>query len=379
MNRSVSFFRISVLSVVLLGFQIPLEMDSVRAEEANPAWQEEWEKTLQAAKREGKVATYGSQAYEIVFREFQKRYPEIKVVHVGGRGSQLAPRIKSERRAGKYLGDLYIGGATTGYRALYKGNVLDPIKPSLILPEVLDQSKWFKGKHRYMDDKGAYLFGFVEMVLHSVGYNPKLVDPREFKSYWDLLDPKWKGKMIAMDPTMGSAVNSHLVFMYNNPGLGPKFLRRLLGKMDLTGSRDSRQIVDWLAVGRYPISIFTSVQRAGLDQAKKQGLSVYWFGARHFKEGVGTTTSSGNVGLLNRAPHPNAAKVAINWLLSREGQMTVQRVRLSDSRRIDIPKDDVRPSTRRLAGGKYTATDSPQRRNMKPIFKIINEVWKKKR
>ncbi len=370
---------IKILTSAVLFLLLLLEGGGAGPAEARAAWQEEWGKTIQAAKREGKLVTYGSQSYEFVFREFQKRYPEIKVVHVGGRGSQLAPRIKSERRAGKYLADLYIGGASTGYRAMYKGNVLDPIKPTLILPEVLDESKWFKGKHKYLDDKGVYLFGFVGQVLHSVGYNPKLVDPKEFKSYWDLLDPKWKGKMIAMDPTMGSAVDSQLVFMYHNPELGPKFLRRLLGEMDLTASRDVRQIVDWLAVGRYPISIFTSVQRADLDIAKKQGLSVDWFGAKHFKEGVGTTPSNGNLGLINRAPHPNAAKVAINWLLSREGQMTVQRVIHSDSRRIDISKDDVRPTSRRLEGVKYTATDRPERRNMKPILKVVNEVWKKKR
>ena len=370
---------IKMLTLTMLFLFLLLEGAGTGPAETRAAWQEDWERTLQAAKQEGKLATYGSQDYEIVFRAFHKRYPEIKVVHVGGRGSQIGPRIMSERRAGKHLGDLYMGGATTAYRVLYKRNVFDPIKPALMLPEVLDESKWFNGKYRFMDEKGAYIFAFVEMVLTSVGYNPKGVDPKKFKSYWDILDPKWKGKLIALDPTMGSAVDGHLVFFYQNPGLGPKFLRRLLGEMDLTASRNTRQIVDWLAVGKYPISFFTSVQRADLDEAKAQGLSVDWFGTKHFKEGVGSTASNGNLALINRAPHPNAAKVAINWLLSREGQMTVQRVIHSDSRRIDIPKDGVRQISRRLEGVNYTPTDGPERRKMKPIFDIVNEVWKKRR
>lgn len=344
------------------------------------AGQGEWERTLQGAKQEGQVTLYASQAYEDVFREFQKRFPEIKVVSVIGHGGPSAQRILSERRAGKHLADLYLSGAATGYNVLYKAKVLDPIKPVLILPEVADESKWWKGRHKYMDDDGMYLFAFNEVVLPFVAYNTKLVSPGEFKSYWDLLGPKWKGKIVAMDPTMGSAVDTHLVFMMSSPQLGPKFLRQLLGEMDITASRDARQIVDWLGAGRYSISIFTTPSRADLNVAKDQGLPVDWLGPKSLKEGAGTSTSNGNVGLINGAPHPNAAKVAVNWLLSREGQITYQRFQFgSDSLRVDIPKDNVAPYARRIEGVQYVETDSPERRNMEPIRKIIDEVWKKKK
>jgi ABC-type Fe3+ transport system substrate-binding protein len=82
--------------------------------------------------------------------------------------------------------------------------------------------------------------------------------------------------------------------------------------------------------------------------------------------------------LINRAPHPNAAKVAINWLLSKEGQVVYQKIINGDSRRTDIPKDGVRPSTRRLEGGNIIETDSPERRNMDAIRKIVAEAWKKR-
>jgi ABC-type Fe3+ transport system substrate-binding protein len=85
------------------------------------------------------------------------------------------------------------------------------------------------------------------------------------------------------------------------------------------------------------------------------------------------------VALIERAPHPNAAKVAANWLLSREGQMAYQSYTHGHSRRVDISTEGVRPSTMRLEGGKYIETDSPERRNMELIHKIVDEVWKKKR
>ena len=377
MSQSCSVPRASILGMPLLAFL--LFLNSVGTVEAGADWKAQWEQTLQAAKKEGRVTIYGSRRYDRVFSQFQKKYPEIKVSLFLGSGGSLVQRIMSERRAGKFLADVFAGGANTGYNGFYKRGLLAPIKPTLVLPEILDQSKWYKGKHRYMDDQGEYLFGFVEMVLPFVGYNPKLVDPKPFKSYWDLLDPKWKGKMIALDPTMGSAVDTHLVFLYHNPELGPEFLRRLLSEMDLKASRDTRQIVDWLAAGRYSISIFTTPSRARLEEAKNQGLSVDWFGPRHFKEGVGSSSSLGNLGLIKEAPHPNAARVAINWLLSREGQMALQRFTRADSRRIDIPKDGVRPSTRRLEGTKPVETDSPEKRRMKPILKLVKESWNKKK
>jgi ABC-type Fe3+ transport system substrate-binding protein len=137
--------------------------------------------------------------------------------------------------------------------------------------------------------------------------------------------------------------------------------------------------VDWLAAGKYAFSIFTTPSRARLDDARQQGLPVHWFEPNQLKEGVGSSTSSGNVGLIQPTPHPNAAKVAINWLLSREGQIAYQRATRGDSRRTDIPKDGVRPSTMRVEGANYVETDSPERRNMEPIRKIVSESWKKGR
>ena len=68
-----------------------------------PKWKEDWERTLQAAKKEGQLVIYGSAEYEQLYAEFHKRYPEIKVTGVFGRGADVAQRIMAERRADKFL------------------------------------------------------------------------------------------------------------------------------------------------------------------------------------------------------------------------------------------------------------------------------------
>lgn len=349
--------------------------------ESKPAWQVQWEKTVEAAKKEGQVAIYHGSDFDRIFAEFHKKYPEIKVVSItGGTGpGGISQRILTEQRGGKYIGDVYILGATTAYLVLYKGKAFDPIKPALILPEVKDESKWLGSQHKYIDGEGQYIFSFNGELQPYYGYNTRLVNPNELKSYWDLLNPKWKGKMVALDPTWGGPVASPLRFIYYHPELGREFLRRLLTEMEITPSREARQITDWMATGKYGISLFTTPSRTGLDDAKHQGLPVDWFGPKTFKEGAILSAASGNAMLMKRAPHPNAARVAINWLLSREGQIVYQKISGGDSRRIDIPKDDVAPERRRVEGVRFIETDTPETMDIGPILKFVKEVFQPKK
>jgi iron(III) transport system substrate-binding protein len=336
----------------------------------------EWEHTVAQAKKEGQVVLAAGSDYPEVFQRFQQRYPEIKVVFFPGRGGEMANRIMSERRAGKYLVDLYIVGAQTMYRVLYKAKALDPIKPALMLPEVRDESRWWQRRHLYMDDEQSHIFAFNGVLRTWVGYNTNLVKPAEIKSYWDLLDPQWKGKIIALD-SRGPGANAPLSFYFHNPELGPQFIRRLFTEMALTESRDNHQLTDWLGTGRFAFSIFSAINRVGLTTAKQQGLPVDWFDAKSFKEGGALASGSGNVGLLNRAPHPNAARVALNWLLSREGQSIYQKVSdEADSLRIDIPKDDVEPYSRRAEGSKHLVLNA-ERIDLDPVYKLLDSVQKR--
>lgn len=361
---------------------LSLPIAPVTAGEAKPASQTEWQQALESAGREGQVAIYSSDTYDLLFAQFHKKYPEIKVLSVVGRGAEMVQRIMTERRAGKYLVDILVTGPTSLY-SLYQAKALEPIKPAFLLPEVSNTSKWWKGgKYNYVDTERQYIFSFDGEVQPFYGYNTKLVKRGEIRSYWDFLQPKWKGKLVMLEPRGASAraVKPALVHIYATPNLGAKFLERLFTETDVVLSRDTRQITDWLAIGKFALSLFTIPNRTGIEDAKKQGLPVDWFGPNDLKEGLPLTTSSGNVGLAQHAPHPNAARVAINWLLSREGQMAYQKMfQGPDSLRIDIPKNDVPPGRRRTEGQNYVVTDTAEWMDIGHIQKFIDNLLTAKR
>src|SRR5687767_3777688 len=255
------------------------------------AWKGEWNKTLEAAKKEGQLTIYGSADFETLYAEFNKKYPEIKITGVFNRGADVAKRLMAERRADKFLADIYLNGQTTGYNVFYKAKVLDPIPPALMLPEVTDVSKWWQGKHHYVDPENRYLLNFNGGSRIVVGYNTKLVNPAEIKSYWDLLNPKWKGKIVAYDPTLGGAGDA-MRFFYHQKSLGPEFIKRILTETDLVISTDTRQMGDWLAGGRYALSLFAPISRMDLDLMQLQGLPVAWFDPEQLKEGAYVTAGS---------------------------------------------------------------------------------------
>lgn len=340
---------------------------------AQSDWQKDWEKTLAAARKEGQVTVY-IYRYEALMQDFKREFPGIHVVSVTGRGNELTTRIMTERRAGKYIADVYSGGTGGNYNVLYKGKALDPIKPLLSLPEVVDESKWYGKEHRYADPEGKYVFAYLASPSDAqLAFNANQVNPKEFKSYWDVTNPKWRSKIVALDPRDGG-LGATMQFFYYNPEIGPEFMKKFFGTMDLQFSRNFRQMTDWLAQGRYAICFGCKDSM----RAKNQGLPVDDFDTTRWKEGSSFSSGGGSLSFLNQAPHPNAAKVFINWFLSRKGQIALQKLGDTDdppnSRRIDIPKDDVPPTNRLAPDGKYFDVVKPEYADLKPIADLAKEI-----
>jgi iron(III) transport system substrate-binding protein len=334
----------------------------------------EWGKTLQAAKAEGQVTIYGGDevTHPDILALFHKAHPEIKVVTVSGH-SEVIERIVAERRAGKFFVDVFAYGPNAA-RLAYLAKFLDPF-PASSLPDVADASKWYGGRHYYSDAEGKYIFLYEgSPSASSISYNTKLVDPKEVKSTWDVLNPKWKGKVGFFAYGSGSAVPTPILMLYYNESLGPAFLQRLAREVQPVVSRDRRQATDWLAREKYSLCFMCR----DIERAQKQGLPVATFGPHDLKEGgeLGGGNSSAMV-FVNRAPHPNAAKVFINWYLSREGQTIWQKVmnqkviEPSNSMREDIPKDDVLKEARRVEGRKYPILGFL---DPAPVQKIYQEI-----
>jgi iron(III) transport system substrate-binding protein len=212
---------------------------------------------------------------------------------------------------------------------------------------------------------------------NSLSYNEKLVNVKELKSFWDFLHPKWKGKIEVRDmrdnPAHGSG---RMVFFYHHPEIGPEFIKRLFGEMDVTLFRDFRQGTDWLARGKFALCFFCR----DVDKGRQQGLPIGEFGL--MKEGASLSAAGYTAALLNRSGHPNAAKVFINWYLSRQGQITLMTTLANakestpHSLREDLPEEVVKlipEEDRRLKGTKYFDLFRPELLDMGPIYKALNE------
>ncbi|HLN85016.1 MAG TPA: extracellular solute-binding protein [Candidatus Limnocylindrales bacterium] len=368
-----------ILNPFLVFILAALAATTCGAAESKSNWQAEWERTVQAAKIEGSLSLYlyqGEGELGAMAQLFQKKYPEINVVVTPGRGNTFAPKIMAERRAGKYLVDVYTAGVTTAYEVFYRAKILDSVRAALILPEVVDESKWWQGQHQYVDPENRYILLYLGNVGEYVSYNTKLVDAGEIRSYWDFLQPKWKGKILSRDPKISGSQRIGLRMYYHTPELGAEFIRRLYGEMDVTLTQEIRQATDWLANGKFSICFFCSE----ILKSKAQGLPVDEFRTSRWKDS--RAISAGNMGSIvmpNQPPHPNAARVFVNWLLSREGQTALQRAantpyNSEESLRTDIPKDMVRSEVRRIDGVKYILVDKPEYMDMAPIQDIVEKA-----
>jgi iron(III) transport system substrate-binding protein len=372
-------FALASHAVKMRGLLFGLLVVSAPVQAAETKAQLEWEKTVAAAKKEGRLNFYvGRYGSEPLLNEFRKEFPEIKIVSTNGTGNSLGTRIVSEARAGGVLADLYSGGAVTNFEILYKGKALDSIKSALILPEVLDESKWLGGKHCYNDPEQQHVFIYIaNPTSSSIYFNTNLVNPKDFKSFWDLVNPKWKGKFVSQKPT-GTGIGPSLQFFFYHPELGPDFLRKLFIDQQVVYSRDRRQMTDWLANGKFALCIGCRDS----EKARKQGLPVDEMDMVDWKEGGHISSGGGSIGFIKGAPHPNAAKVFINWFLSRRGQMALQKYDdlygeiPPNSRRIDIPKDGLPPSSRLVEGRRYFDFSEPKYSDMTPIFQLAKEFMK---
>jgi iron(III) transport system substrate-binding protein len=368
--RTVSVLSFMFAAVLLTGGEVIAAMAS------KSDWQPEWEKTIGAAEKEGQITVYGppGTTYQDAINAFQPSYPKIKLVYVAGSGTNNAQRLVTERRAGKYLADVFVGGSGTLIDVLFEGGLLDPIPPMLVLPEVKDQSAWLNKTHVYADAKGEHVFMMQGNVnTNLAAYNTKLTKTEGLKSHWDLLHPKWKGKMVSYDPRARGHIQS-VRAIYHMPKLGGEFFRRLFGEMDVMISRDQRLMIDWLAQGKYQLSIFST--NNDVQDAKRKGLPVDLIDAPDDESYM--SGGFGHVAVLNKAPHPNASKVFLNWLLSKEGQLKWQEKSDNNSLRMDIPKNMLSdPTSIPKEKGKYLNTSLPQYQDIDAALKIVDEVLAK--
>jgi iron(III) transport system substrate-binding protein len=301
-----------------------------------------WEQILAAAKKEGTVSVIGPQGSETrdaLTLGFQKKYPDIKVELLSMGGSQIGPKLLNELAAGRYTTDVVITGSTTALETLLPGKAVVPVRPWLVGPNTQDPSKWRGGKLSFADEAQTYDLIFSQYVKAPFIYNSQLVSPGEFKSWKDLLDPKWQGKIALKDPLSAGGGLGNSTLWYTHESLGKEFIRKLLTLKDLVMPRDDRQMLDFAARGKYPIAIGPSDVLT--NEFIARGLPLKHLHPETLKEGTYITAGNGTVVIPRNAPHPNALRVYLDYLLSPEGQLEWSKATRFASLRRDVPKDHV--------------------------------------
>jgi iron(III) transport system substrate-binding protein len=286
------------------------------AAQAQPSdWQKTWDETLFAARKEGKVIVGGSpdpvMRNEII-PAFTARYG-IPVAYIAGSSAQLVGRVRIERASGMYSVDVFMAGSDTTVNVLYPEKMIDPVKPLLVLPEVVDGSKWKKGKMWFADPEEKYLLRLFNSVTAMIFINTDYVKPEEMRSVNDLLNPKWKGKISTDDPMVSGSGSAGAGNFYAQ--LGPDYVKKLYIDQEPIISRERRTLADWLARGTYPICLtcrdddVRALQKEGFKILEVQDLA-----------GISNRLRPGPFFLTvaNKAPNPNAARVFVNWMATKE-------------------------------------------------------------
>jgi iron(III) transport system substrate-binding protein len=333
--------RFNVLMAMKIAVLLLIALALAPSAGAQPTGQEQpWDKTLTAAKKEGKVVVIGSPDPVMrnkVIPAFTARYG-ISIAYIAGGSSELVGRVRVERASGIYSVDVFMAGNDTTVNVLYAEKLIDPLKPLMVLREVVDGSNWKMGKLWFVDPEETYILRLFRSVTGTFFINADHVKPEEIRAAADLLNPKWKGKIATEDPTIsGSGSNGAERFYVD---LGPEFVRKLYVDQKPLISRDRRQLSDLLARGAYPICL--TCRADDVQDLRKSGFNVTEIfelagSPNRVRPGPFLLT------LANKAPNPNAARVFANWMAGKEALEIYSRNYFQATLRTDIDESFLDP------------------------------------
>ena len=269
---------------------------------------------IEGAKREGQLTFYNSlTSLAAAAQEFEKKYPLIKVSIWRSDSTTLIKRVTEEFASGRFLADV-VETSGAAMALLHKAGVFQ----EYYSPEVAAYPDEIKTNGK----SGVYYLADRENYT-SLGFNTKLISPVEApKTFKDLLDPKWKGKM----SLAGTSTGVHWVGNVLNV-MGREFLDRFAGQDVKLQNMSAVALAGLVVSGEVPLSPTT--QDSNIFTARKSGAPVEW---RPLEPVV---ANLGSAGMTAKAPHPHAALLFLDYLFSKEGQKILMQQGLS------TPREDI--------------------------------------
>lgn len=306
---------------------------------------EAWAKVVQAAQKEGVVVLYtfalAGDVGNAVSKAFRDKYG-VKAEVIGGTSPVMLARVKAEYSAGQYIAD--IADFSAG-RALELKDAKMTVSNKDI-PALRDRGAW--NIHPLDMDPEGHLFSYYGTVL-GPWVNTRLVKPdEEPKSWQEFLEPKWKGKLIIGDP--GVYIGTEIFYyamVIKEKRLTEDYFRRLAPQIKKYEAGGAREQVASLARGEGHVSLTASP--SGGTSLIAEGAPIK---AIEMKEGLVSTASTVSA-QLSKAPHPNAARLFLNWFLSAEGLATWAKAASQSTYRKDVP--DFFPAAARVSPANQVA------------------------
>jgi iron(III) transport system substrate-binding protein len=361
---------------VLVGLLVLLAVNAARGATSAPGakqkpassnFNEEWPKVAAAAKQEGKLMVNfgrnGARDGGPLFKAFEEKFG-IKVTVGRGSGRDQINRMLAERAGSIYQMDVLATGLSSLLQRMVPSGALEPMENVLFHPDVVNKSLWRDGVHRYADKEQKLIFLMAGRTDPTeLAVNTKLLKPDAIRSYRELLDPKWRGKIVTWHPVLHPIGEAGMASIFYSGQLGPEWFRRFYTEQNPFLVTEDRMFQNAVLSGSHPIGLFLGPMKAEIDRLDKEGFPITvvlgtpgeGLQAEAPRIGIG---GSGAIAILNKPANPNAQKLFVNWLLGREGQWLVQGVSGEyQSFRADIGNENVFPPFR-LPKGRLRVEDA---------------------
>ena len=311
----------------------------------------EWKKVVDAAKKEGKVVVYngavGTPTLPKISAAFEGKYG-VRVEVLEARASELRERIRTEQAAGKVLGDVSHNGSTTTALQLAEGT----FQPHGPLPNTGKPVPPFA-----VDDVRVPIY----VIPYGILVNTEMVKPAEEPKSWkDVLDPRWKGKILADD--MRALGGGAVFFMVTQQKFGREFHEKLAQQQPHM-NRELRGNYRRVARGEYPVYIPFTLP----DILDLKGLPV-----KVILPPEGSPYVRFDGAIFKNAPHPNAARLLVDFFLSDEVQTIFTSLGYPPV--IGGLESKISAETRPLAQAKLLGTTDPKLQD--EMLKLATQIYK---